>query len=200
MASSSGIQAPKETRMPRIAPLNPPFEPGVARQLEAMMPPGVPPILLFRTAAKNLPLANGMVGWGSYYLSPKLALSMRHRELVIDRVTALCGCEYEWGVHIAFFAEAVGLSTEQVRSLTHGDHADECWVDERDRLVIEAVDVLHQTSDVDDELWGRLTANFDEPELLDLMLLSGWYHGISYMANGARVDLEDGAPRFADYS
>ncbi len=185
--------------MSRIAPLNPPFDPETAHQFEAMMPPGVPPLLLFRTAAKNLPLANGMVGWGSYYLSSQLALSIRHRELIIDRVTARCGCEYEWGVHVAFFAERVGLTTEQVQSLTHGSHSDGCWIDEQDRLIIEAVDALHDTSDIDHELWSRLEAAFSEPELLDLLLLSGWYHGISYMANACRVQLEDGAPRFSSY-
>jgi hypothetical protein len=26
---------------------------------------------------------------------------MREREIVIDRVTASCGAEYEWGVHVS---------------------------------------------------------------------------------------------------
>ena len=29
-------------------------------------------------------------------------------------------------------------------------------------------------------------------------MLFGWYHAISFAANGARVAREDGAPRFAD--
>jgi hypothetical protein len=29
-------------------------------------------------------------------------------------------------------------------------------------------------------------------------MLCGWYHAISFTANGARVALEDGAPRFSD--
>jgi len=40
--------------MPRIDPVEPPYDREVARRLEAMMPPGVPPILLFRTFVKNL--------------------------------------------------------------------------------------------------------------------------------------------------
>jgi len=31
-------------------------------------------------------------------------------------------------------------------------------------------------------------------------MLVGWYHAISYVANAARVDMEPGAPAFADYS
>ena len=38
----------------------------------------------------------------------------------------------------------------------------------------------------------------DVAERLDLMMLAGWYHAISFTANGARVACEDGVPRFAD--
>ena len=86
------------------------------------------------------------------------SLSKRQREIVIDRAPAWCGCEYEWGVHVAFFADAVGLSHEQVRSLTSGTPGDDCWEDPTERLLIEAVDSLHDISDIDDELFGRLGA------------------------------------------
>jgi hypothetical protein len=70
----------------RIDPLIPPYEPTVAAQLESMMPPGVPPIDLFRTFIRNLAMAEAMGGWGGCELSKWLSLSMRQRELVIDRV------------------------------------------------------------------------------------------------------------------
>ena len=75
----------------RIDPLAPPYDPAVDAQLTSMMPPGVAPIALFRTFARNLPMAEAMGGWGGYELSRRLSLSMRQRELVIDRVTARCG-------------------------------------------------------------------------------------------------------------
>ena len=124
--------------------------------------------------------------------------SMRDREVLIDRTCARCGCEYEWGVHVAFFAERVGLSPAQLTSLTHGDAADPCWTDERDRLLLEGADALHDHADLDDELWDRLRGAFSSQQLLDLLLLCGWYHAISYAARAVRVPLEAGAPRFAD--
>ena len=184
--------------MPRIEPVSPPYEPDVAEQLEAMMPTGVPPIQLFRTFVRNMPMTSAMGAWGGYELSKRLSLSMRDREIVIDRTCARCGCEYEWGVHIAFFAERVGLTSEQITSLTHGSCDDPCWSADRDQLIIAAVDALHDRSDIDDELWGRLAAVLTDAQLLDVLLLCGWYHAISFAANGARVALEDGAPRFAD--
>ena len=162
------------------------------------MPPGVPPILLFRTFVRNLPMADAMGRWGGYELSRRLSLSMRDREIVIDRTCARCGCEYEWGVHVAFFAERVGLTRDQVTSLTHGEATEACWADDRDRVLIEAVDSLHDTARIDDLLWGRLAGVFADDELLDLLMLSGWYHAISLAANGVELDLEDGAPRFTD--
>src|SRR5688500_9352212 len=131
----------------RIAPVQAPFTPEVGEQLTKMMPPGVPPIALFRMFARNFAMTKAMHECGSYELSRQLSLSMRDREIVMDRPCARCGCEYEWGVHVAFFAERVGLDTAQVQSLTAGDPSDDCWTDERDRLLIEAADSLHESAD-----------------------------------------------------
>jgi alkylhydroperoxidase family enzyme len=182
----------------RVSPVCPPYPPKVAEQLEAMMPPGVPPILLFRTFARNLRMTTAMSGWGSYELSRRLSLSIRDREIIIDRTCARCRCEYEWGVHVALFAERAGLSSEQITSLTHGGAIDPCWANERDRVLIEAADALHDSADIGEDLWLRLARLFSEEQLLDLLMLAGWYHAISFTANGARVACEDGSPRFAD--
>jgi alkylhydroperoxidase family enzyme len=184
--------------MTRITPVSPPYEAGVGSQLEAMMPPGVPPILLFRTFVRNPAMTAAMGEWGRYELGRQLSLPMREREIVIDRTCARCGCEYEWGVHVAFFADRVALSGAQVTSLTHGDAGDPCWPEDRERLLIRAVDALHDHSDIDDALWQHLSAHFTPVELLDLLMLCGWYHAVSFAANGARVPLETTAPRFTD--
>jgi hypothetical protein len=184
--------------MARIDALTPPYEPEAAELLAAMMPPGRPPIGLFRTFVRNLPMTAAMTGLGRYELGRELSLTMRDREILIDRTCARCGCEYEWGVHVLFFAERVGLTPAQVTSLTHGSAQDPCWESSRDRLLVRAADALHDQADLDDDLWADLAGEFAEIELLDLLLLCGWYHAISYAARGARVDLEPGAPRFAD--
>jgi hypothetical protein len=55
----------------RIDPVRPPYPPHIAERLDAMMPPGVPPILLFRTFVRNLPMTGAMSGWGGYELSKR---------------------------------------------------------------------------------------------------------------------------------
>jgi alkylhydroperoxidase family enzyme len=184
----------------RIEPLHPPYEADVHEQLTRMMPPGVEPIGLFRTFARNMSMTTAMHGWGGYELGRTLSLSKRQREIVIDRVTARCGCEYEWGVHVAFFADAVELSHDQIRSLTSGTPADDCWDDPVEGLLIEAVDSLHDSSDIDDDLFARLRASLTDAQLLDLFMLTGWYHAISFCARAARVDLEPGTPTFEAFA
>ena len=185
--------------MPRIAPVEPPYDAAIGEQLERMMPRGVPPILLFRTLVRNPAMATAMERWGRYELGRELSLPMRDREIVIGRTCARCSCEYEWGVHVAFFAERVGLTDGQIRSITHGTASDRCWERARDRLLIEATDSLHTDATIGDELYGRLADELTEPELLNLFMLCGWYHAISFTANAAQVDLEPTAPRFDDY-
>ena len=142
---------------PRIAPIDPPYAPAVAAQLESMTPPRTAPIALFRTFVHNFDMTEAMTGWGRYELSRHLSVSMRDREIVIHRVCARCGCEYEWGVHVAYFAGRVGLTDRQVASLTFGSSDDPCWTDERERALIAMVDALHDHNDIDDETWRRLT-------------------------------------------
>jgi alkylhydroperoxidase family enzyme len=146
--------------------------------------------------ARNLPMTRAMHPWGTYELSRDFTLTLRDREIVIDRTCARTSCEYEWGVHVAYFAERAGLTADQVASLTHGQSTDTCWQTTRDRLLIETVDALHHTADIPDELWTELSDVFDEPQLLDLLLLTGWYHAISYAARATRLPAEAGAPTF----
>jgi alkylhydroperoxidase family enzyme len=191
-------QKRQESVVTRIESVRPPYAPEVAERLAAMMPSGVPPIGMFRTFVRNMPMTEAMSGWGGYELSRRLSLPLRDREILIDRTCARCGCEYEWGVHVLFFAERAGLSGPQLTSLTHGSPSDPCWTDERDRLLIESADALHDVAVIGDDLWLRLARVFREDQLLDLLMLCGWYHAISFTANSIQVRREAAAPRFAD--
>lgn len=180
---------------PRIAPLEAPFAPEIEAELTRWMPPGspMPPLALFRTLATDPPLARAMHPLGSFLLSRRFALSLREREIVVDRVCARCGCGYEWGVHVAAFATAAGLGAEQVAATCAVAAPDGVW-SEREQLLVRAVDHLHDHGRLDDVLWSALAAHFDERQLLELLVLCGWYHLISFVANGVRVAHEAWAP------
>jgi hypothetical protein len=55
------------------------------------------------------------------------------------------------------------------------------------------------TNDLYDETWNELTEEFTDAQLLDLILLCGWYRTISGLCRALRIDLEHKAPRFSDY-
>jgi len=154
------------------------------------------PIGLFRTVARNLPMAMAMNQWGSYELSRRLSLSLREREILIDRTCSRCGADYEWGVHVAVFGARAGLDHEQLASLAHGSADDPCWSEERERLLIQAADSLHETSDIEASLWEALEEVFAPEQLIDLIALCGWYHAISYLCRALRIVPEPGAPTF----
>ncbi|WP_027343115.1 carboxymuconolactone decarboxylase family protein [Hamadaea tsunoensis] len=184
--------------MARIPALEPPFTLDVEAQLATMMPAGMPPIGLFRTFARNLPMTIAMSPWGRYELGRFLSMPLREREIAILRTCARCGCEYEWGVHLMVFANRAELTPAQVTSLTCGSPDDPCWTTGQEATLIRMVDALHDSCDVDDKLWQSAQELFDERQLLDIPLLCGWYHAICFAARTARVELEPGAPRFVD--
>ena len=176
----------------RIAPAESPYAPEVEARFAKLMPPGVPPLMLFRVLARDARLFQRFMGGG---LLDKGHLTLRQREIVIDRVTAQCGPEYEWGVHVAFFAERAGLDAAELRSLVRGGPHDACWR-EGDALLIRFCGALHATSDIDDALWANLRAQFSEAAVLELLLLAGFYRTVSYLANALRLPLEPYAARF----
>ncbi len=180
---------------PRIAPAEPPYAPELEAELARWMPPGagVEPLRLFRTLVRNLPLAQAMRPLGAHLLGRRLGLDRREREIVIDRVSARCGCEYEWGVHVTAFGARVGLGPAELRATAAGDAS--AWAG-RDALLVRLVDELHDTARVSEELWQLLSAEYAPAELLELLVLVGWYHVIAYAANGARVAPESWAARF----
>ena len=191
---SGGMHRKTKPTISRIAPLEPPYEPEAAEVLRALGPP----IALFRLFARRPARARGILGWGRYYLSRNLALTLRDRELVILRTTALLGAQYEWGVHVASFAGKAVLDHDQLRSVTHGSFDDTCWADPRDRAVLRAVDELCRSHDVSDSAWQLLVGSVGEDGAIDLLLLCGWYHAISFVARAARLPDEPNAPAFAD--
>ena len=176
----------------RIKPLEPPYEPRVEEYLAKLMPPesGVEPLKLFRTLAIHFDLASRMRPLGAGLLAHN-TIEPRERELVILRTTALNGAGYEWGVHATFFNE---LTREEIAATApHAQTAHE-WT-ARDALLIQLCDRLDATATVDDGLWERLREHWSDEQLIELVVLAGWYRTISYVINALRIEPEPWAAR-----
>ena len=79
-----------------------------------------------------------------------------------------------------------------------GSFDDQCWSDPRDRAVLRAVDELCRRHDLSDATWQVLVKAVGEDGAIDLLLLCGWYHAISFVALAARLPNEPDTPAFAD--
>lgn len=180
--------APIDQAAPRVEPIASPFSPEVQAAFDRIMPPGVPPLSLFTTLAR-VPRIFDRFRAGS--LLDRGPVSLRHREIVIDRTCARCGCAYEWGVHVAFFAERVALTPEQVRA-TWTNSSDPVWNDE-ESLLIRVVDELHDTADISNQLWNELAKAFSVEQIFEVIALVGFYHMVSFFANGLRLRAESAA-------
>jgi alkylhydroperoxidase family enzyme len=171
---------------PRVDPVKQPYGADLQAIFDKIMPPGVPPLALFTTLARVPRIYDRFRAGGLLDRGP---VSMRNREIVIDRTCARCGCGYEWGVHVAFFADRVGFTPEQVLATVRGDGSDPAWSGE-ELLLIRLVDELHDTSDISDELWKALAAAFSVEQIFELIALVGFYHTVSFFANGLRLRAE----------
>ncbi len=176
----------------RIAPAQPPYDEDIQDRLERIMPKGVPPLLLFRTLARSPRIFERVMSGG---FLDKGALSLRQREIVIDRTCARCGAEYEWGVHMAFFADKVDFGEAEISATVHGDASDPVW-HEAEGLLIQLVDALHDNAHIDDDLWSALSAQYSHEQILELIALCGFYHMISFLVNGLGLPGEAYGRRF----
>ena len=176
--------------MPRLAPIEQPFPPAVAEELARMMPPGMPPIGLFRTVAHN---PRVLARWRGGALLDKGSITLREREIVILRTTARLGAEYEWGVHVAFFAAKAGLGEAERRATVHG--GPEAWRG-AEAVLVRIVDALVDEATLSDALWAEAGAHFSPAQLVEILSLVGFYHLVSFVANATAVAREAGAPGF----
>jgi alkylhydroperoxidase family enzyme len=177
--------------MSRIAPLQPPYAPEIQAQFDAIMR-GAPPLMLFRI------LAGHTRSWDKFHAGSLLdrgPLSLREREIVVDRTCALTGCEYEWGVHVAIFADAANLTEEQVAATAKGEANAPCW-SAAEQAMIAAVDALHDRATLSDDEFTALRANYNDAQVLEIILLCGFYRTVSYVANGLALPLEEMGARF----
>jgi alkylhydroperoxidase family enzyme len=177
--------------MSRIAPLEPPYDPEIQAQFDRIMR-GAPPLMLFRVIAGNARAWEKFCAAGLLDRGP---LSLREREIVINRTCALTGCEYEWGVHVTTFADAAHLTGEQIRATVLGGADASCW-SKSEQALIAAVDALHARATLSDTEFKAMSAHYDDAKIFEVILLCGFYRTVSYLANGLALPLEEWAARF----
>jgi len=172
--------------------MNAPYSEEISADFDTVMPPGMPPLSIFRTMAHNPRVLHRMVIGG---LLDKGSISVTDRELVILRACGVCKAEYEWGVHVAVFAEKAGFNEAQISDTATQESDSSLWSDSQN-LIIALVNQLHTNNQVSDELWEKMARVFKEEQLIELIMLTGLYHAVSFVVNACRIQREAFAPGF----
>jgi len=124
---------------------------------------------------------SGQVMYGS-------SLTPRHRELLVLRVAAVRGSEYEWRQHVASAGDN-GVDTDEVARVAAGTDAPE-WSD-LERALLRSVDELLADALIGEETWATLAADFDDHQLMDVVFTVGAYDVLAMALRTFGVPLDD---------
>jgi 4-carboxymuconolactone decarboxylase len=129
---------------------------------------------------------------GGFILNKGL-IPERERELVILRVGWNARAVYEFGQHTVI-GKRCGLSDDEIAALTKSPYEHEWSAD--DRALIALADDLDADDCVSDGTWMALTERWSDAELVELLVVAGFYRLVSGFLNSAGVQLDDGVPGF----
>ena len=177
---------------PRIPPVTDP-DPTVRQLLDAAGVPGpgagAAPLNIFATLAHNPKVMRRSNQLGGTLLF-RGSLPARDREIVILRVGWNCRSVYEFGQHTLIGARS-GLSDAEIRALAGGDTGG--W-SRHDRALVAVADDLCEHDCVSDATWSALGERFGNEEMIELVVLAGYYRLISGFLNSTGVRLDPGVP------
>jgi 4-carboxymuconolactone decarboxylase len=166
----------------RIVPLPPPPPSADDVELPAR------PINVMGTIGRAAELAPHFSALGGALLTER-AIPRRDQELVILRVGWNCHSVYEFGQH-TLFGRSVGLTDDEIARIAGAPGE---WA-ANDAALIAFADELCTTNDITDQTWSALSARFGDADLVELLLLAGYYRMVSGLLNSAGVELESWTP------
>ena len=145
---------------------------------------------VFLTLAKNPEL---FVRWLAFSAEPYTEgrLEPRQRELLILRTAWRCRSDYEWGQHVRM-GRAAGLTDDEIGGVA-GDLDPQAW-SPLDAALLSTVDELVEDHAVAPTTWETLARHFDEPQLIEVLMVVGNYIGLAGFLNAVGVEREAGVP------
>ncbi len=179
----------------RLKPPKPPYSPDVAKNIarwKGQTDIETPEIFEAFHIHPDLATRAGILGAG---LLGHGLLPLRDREIVVHRVTGMLGAEHEWGLHATVFAEAAGLTQDQVDATIMQGCIREAW-SESDAQLIDMIDELSKSAQLSDDSWAQLKARYSDEQLVEFIILVGWYRTVASMCNVLQVDPHPQCRRF----
>ena len=128
----------------------------------------------------------------SEYIRTKSTLSARVREMLILRIGWRCQSAYEWAAH-APAGRRAGLTSDEIRMLARSGY--DGW-SPADTAIVRAADELFDDDVISDATWKALDDQFDERQLLDVLITTGGYRMVSMVLNTFGVPAEPNSEPF----
>jgi 4-carboxymuconolactone decarboxylase len=150
--------------------------------------PGSPPVHLYAALGHSETVMRAFSQFGMMLIEADLP--PRSREIVILRVGWNCAAEYEFGHHV-LRARAAGLEDDELVVLAGGDPKG--WSEE-DRALVAMADELCADDCVSEETWSALARRWAPAQLVELLVIAGFYRMIAGFLNSTGVQPEDGVP------
>lgn len=151
------------------------------------------PNLNLRTALYEPELGKRWWSWLTFVWNAEArkdsALTLYDKELVILRVNYLCNDDWVWGQHVPI-AKRNGRTEQEIARIPKGARA-AGWT-EKDRLLLTAVEELHQDYFISDTTWNGLAKIYNTKQMLDLIFTVGNYHLNAMYTNSVGMPFEQG--------
>jgi 4-carboxymuconolactone decarboxylase len=178
---------------PRAARIGPLQEEGRSDRQQEVLDDLVvgPTVNIYATVVRHPELAAAQVNLGRTLRAGRL--SARHREILILRTGWNCRSDYELAQHYRL-AMSIGMTGEDMARLRGGPEAPG-W-DPFEAVLCRAADELHAGSTLSDGTWAALAERYDEQQLIEVPMLVGYYHLVSFVLNALGVPLESGTEPF----
>ncbi len=152
------------------------------------------PVNIFATLAHHPKMLDRFNRMGGFLLQRGL-LPAREREIVILRVGWNCQSVYEFGQHQIIGARC-GLTESEMRALTK-PVSEYSWSADDEALVLLADDLCRDNV-VSDATWNKLVTRWNEAELIELVIVAGFYRLVSGFLNTMGVELDPGVPTWPE--
>ena len=185
-----GPRGHKALTTARITPLEPAELSPAARKIFDPTGSGRPIISLYRTFARHPRLA-GPRQLQSGHINGKTTLSLREKDMTIVRISWLNGSDYPWAEHVISLRKE-GATDNEIRRLSAPGSAG--W-SAKEGALVQAIDEIYAGNRISDETWKALKANYNDNQILDLLVAATGYQMTSMVSNSFGVQLDVGMER-----
>jgi 4-carboxymuconolactone decarboxylase len=122
-------------------------------------------------------------------------VAARARELIILRIGWLTGSEYVFCNHVSFSRD-LGIPNEEILGVRDPQRCHAYC--ETDRAVLQLADELHEHAEVTRSTWAVLEKAFTSEELVELLLIAGFWRMAAGFVKSAKIRLDAGVPSWPE--